>query len=151
MPHAPSAAAGAAVRIVLDTNVVLSALLWRGTPYRLFEAIRQREHVEIFTSVALLEELAEILIRPVPAKRLGMIGRTAHDLLADYVDVADLVTPLAVPPVITADPDDDHIVAAAVAARADLIVSGDRHLRDLGTHDRIRIVSPAEALALIAP
>jgi putative PIN family toxin of toxin-antitoxin system len=46
------------VRIVLDTNVVLSALLWSGTSYRLFEAARQREQIELFTSTALLEELA---------------------------------------------------------------------------------------------
>jgi putative PIN family toxin of toxin-antitoxin system len=150
MPCAPRGVSGAAVRIVLDTNVVLSALLWRGTPYRLFEAARQREEVELFTSTALLEELAEVLLRPAPAKRLGLIGRTARQVLADYVDVADLVTPLAVPSVIAADPDDDHVIAAAVAAAADLIVSGDRHLLTLGTHQGIRIVTPAEALITIS-
>jgi putative PIN family toxin of toxin-antitoxin system len=139
------------VRIVLDTKVVLSALLWRGTPYRLLEAARQREQVELFTSTALLEELAEVLIRPVPAKRLAVIGRTARQVLADYVDTADLVTPLAVPPVIAADPDDDHVIAAAVAAEADLIVSGDRHLLTLGTHRNIRIITPAEAVAIVVP
>jgi putative PIN family toxin of toxin-antitoxin system len=138
------------VRIVLDTNVVLSALLWRGTPYRLLEAARQREQVELFTSTALLEELAEVLLRPVPAKRLAIIGHTARQVLADYVDAADLVTPLAVPPVIAADPDDDHVIAAAVAAEADLIVSGDRHLLDLGAHRTIRIVTPADALTRIS-
>ena len=137
------------MRIVLDTNVVLSALLWRGTPYRLFEAARQREQVELFTSTALLEELAEVLLRPVPAKRLTIIGRTARQVLADYVDAAGLVTPLAVPPVIAADPDDDHVIAAAVAAEADLIVSGDRHLLALGIHQTIRIVTPAEALGIV--
>ncbi len=139
------------MRIVLDTNVVLSALLWRGTPYRLFEAARQREQVELVTSTALLEELAEVLIRPAPAKRLAVIGRTARQVLADYVDAADLVTPLAVPPVIAADPDDDHVIAAAVAAEADLIVSGDRHLLTLGTHRNIRIITPAEAVAIVVP
>ncbi len=151
MPCAPRGGPGAAVRIVLDTNVVLSALLWRGTPYRLFEAVRQREQVELFTSTALLEELAEVLLRPVPMKRLAVIGRTARELLADYVDAADLVTPLAVPPVIAADPDDDHVVAAAVAAEADFIVSGDHHLLTLGIHRGIRIITPAEALRIIAP
>ncbi len=52
------------MRIVLDTNVVLSALLWRGTPYLLLEAARQRRQIEFFTSNLLLEELAEVLRRP---------------------------------------------------------------------------------------
>lgn len=42
------------MRIVLDTNVALSALLWRGTPYRLLEAIRQRGDVQLISSAALL-------------------------------------------------------------------------------------------------
>ncbi|HEU0156789.1 MAG TPA: putative toxin-antitoxin system toxin component, PIN family [Stellaceae bacterium] len=129
---------------------MLSALLWRGTPHRVFEAARHREQVELFTSAALLEELAEVLIRPAPAKRLAAIGRTARQVLADYVDAVDLVTPLAVPSVITADPDDDHVIAAAVAAEADLVVSGDRHLLALGAHQTIHIVTPSEALARIS-
>jgi predicted nucleic acid-binding protein len=51
--------------------------------------------------------------------------------------------------VIAADPDDDHVIAAAMAAMADLIVSGDRHLLALGTHRSVRILTPAEALARI--
>lgn len=152
MPSAPNgASAGAALRIVLDTNAVLSALLWRGPPHLVFQAARQQEHLRLFTSTVLLEELAEVLIRPSPAKRLALIGRTAREVLADYVEAAELVTPVATPPVIAADADDDHVIAAAVAAEADLIVSGDHHLLDLGSHQGIRILTPAAALAIIAP
>ncbi len=138
------------MRVVLDTNVALSAFLWRGTPYRLLQAVRGTEQVELFASVVLLEELAEVLIRPWAAKRLAIIGRTARDVLADYVESVDLVTPFAPPPVIDADPDDDHVIAAAVAAAAQLLVSGDRHLLTIGNHQGIRIVTPAEALQAIA-
>jgi putative PIN family toxin of toxin-antitoxin system len=78
------------VRIVLDTNVVLSALLWRGTPYHLFQTIRRQEHAQLFTSAALLEELGEVLIRPVPQKRLALLGSAAHEVLADYIDAVEL-------------------------------------------------------------
>jgi len=139
------------VRIVLDTNVVLSALLWRGTPYRLFQTIRRQEHAQLFTSAALLTELGNVLIRPVPTKRLALLGRVAREVLADYIDAVELVTPLATPPVIAADPDDDQVIAAAVAAEADLLVSGDHHLLALGSHQNIRIVTPAEASKIIAP
>jgi len=135
------------VRIVLDTNVVLSALLWRGTPYNLFQSIRQQEQVRLFTSAVLLEELAEVLIRPSPTKRLTIIGRTARDVLEDYFNVAEVVTPLATPSVIAADADDDHVIAAATESKADLIVSGDRHLLALGVYQGIRTLTPTDALA----
>ena len=57
------------------------------------------------------------------------------------------MTPFAIPTAASADPDDDQVIAAAVAAHAELIVSGDRHLLDLGSHQDIRIVTPAEAPA----
>ena len=137
------------MRIVLDANVVLSALLWRGTPHRLREAIRAQPSAQLFTSAALLAELADVLSRPMAASRLALIGRSLQDVLADYTIAADVVTPLATQAVIAADPDDDQVIAAAVAANADLLVSGDRHLLTLGTHQGIRIVTPAEAVELI--
>lgn len=70
-------------------------------------------------------------------------------MLADYVEIIELVTPDLVPRVVMADADDDHVIAAAIAAQADIIVSGDRHLLTLGTHQDIRILTPAQALALI--
>ncbi len=52
------------MRLVLDTNVVLSALLWRGTPYRLLDALRQSAPtVQLYSSMPLLEELADVLGR----------------------------------------------------------------------------------------
>lgn len=133
------------MRIVLDTNVVVSALLWRGTPYRLLQAIRAQEHAQIFTTAALLAELGEFSTRPTLRQRLSLIGLAAHEALADYVDAVELVTPLVAAPVVAADRDDDQVIAAAVAADADLLVSGDHHLLALGTHKNIRVVTPAEA------
>ena len=56
---------------------------------------------------------------------------------------------MAAPRVVPGDPDDDQIVAAAVAAEADLLVSGGRHLLALGRYRDIRIVTPAEAVGLL--
>jgi putative PIN family toxin of toxin-antitoxin system len=135
------------VRIVLDTNVVMSALLWRGTPFRLLEAIQQRSDCQLFSSAALLEELADVLTRPSATKRLALIDKTAASVLADYVEVIELIAPTEVPRVVPGDIDDDQVIAAAVTAQADLIVSGDRkHLLPLGKHAGIAIVDAAEAL-----
>jgi len=139
------------VRIVLDTNVVLSALLWRGTPYRLLATIGQRSSIQLYSSTALLEELADVLTRPSATKRLALIGRSAREVLADVVEAIELVEPASVPRVVVGDVDDDQVIAAAIAARADLIVSGDRkHLLSLGSHQGIDIVDAAEAVRRIA-
>jgi putative PIN family toxin of toxin-antitoxin system len=138
------------VRIVLETNVALSALLWRGTPYRLLEAIRRRGDVQLFSSAALLAELADVLTRPAAAKRLALVGRTASQVLADYVDAIELVAPAEVPRVVPGDADDDQVVAAAVAAGAGIIVSGDADLLRIGSHGDIAIVAAAQALQRIA-
>ncbi|HEY2617854.1 MAG TPA: hypothetical protein VGI78_10985 [Acetobacteraceae bacterium] len=92
------------MRIVLDTNVALSALLWRGMPYQL-----------------LLMELGEVLARPVFSRRLALIDRAPHEVLADYIDAVELVTPLTVPRVVADDP---------------------------GSHKNFRIVAPIEAMRL---
>ena len=139
------------MRIVLDTNVVLSALLWRGTPHHLLAAIGQRSSIQLYSSSALLEELADVLARPSATKRLALIGKTVREVLADYVEAIELVEPTTVPRVVADDIDDDQVIAAAVAARADLIVSGDRkHLLPLGIHQGIVIIDAAEAIRRIA-
>ena len=137
------------MRVVLDTNVVLSALLWRGKPYLLLQATRQRNDVQLVSSAALLEELADVLTRPSATKRLALIGKTAHEVLADYVDAVELVEPGSVPRVVPNDADDDHVIAAAVAAGATLIVSGDTDLLSIGSHQGIEIVSAAMAVASV--
>ena len=135
------------MRIVLDTNVVLSALLWRGTPHHLLAAIGQRSSIQLYSSTALLEELAEVLTRPSATKRLALIGRSAREVLADYVEAIELVEPASVPREVVGDVDDDQVIAAAVAARADLIVSGDRkHLLPIGSHQGIAIVTAREVV-----
>ena len=135
------------MRLVLDTNVTISGLLWRGTPYRLLQAIRsQQPQQQIYTSRALLEELTEVITRPVFSTQLQRIGKTTAALLADYIQIVELAEPAEVPR-ITRDPDDDHVLACALVAKAELIVSGDkRHLLVLGEYQGIPIRTPAAAL-----
>ena len=137
------------MRIVLDTNVVLSALLWRGTPHQLLTAIGQQPGVQLNSSTALLDELADVLTRPPATKRLTVIGKTARAVLSDYIDAVELVEPTTVPRVVLADPDDDQVLAVALAARADLIVSGDSDLLNIASYEGIPIVTAAQAVQRI--
>lgn len=133
------------MRIILDTNVVMSALLWRGPPYQLLETIRQHTQLQLYSSPVLLEELADVLTRPAATKRLTAIGRAASAVLADYPEAIEVAEPVELPRVVR-DPDDDHVLACALAARADLIVTGDSDLLTLLNYRDIPIVTPADAL-----
>ena len=90
------------MRIILDTNVVLSALLWRGTPYQLLAAIYSRNDAQLYSSTALLEELTDVLTRRFAAQRPALIGRTAREVLADYVETVEVAEPASVPHVVRA-------------------------------------------------
>lgn len=102
------------------------------------------------SSTVLLAELLDVLTREKFAVRLAQAGLTPLSIVSELRRMARIVAPDKVPRVIENDPDDDHVIACAVAAQADLIVSGDKHLHSLGgQYKGIRIASPAEALELI--
>src|SRR6185437_1499974 len=86
----------AAMRIVADTNTVLSGLLWQGPPRRLLDLARERK-VSLYTSVTLLAELAEVIARDKFAERVRAAGLSATELVQDYERLAEVVTPEALP------------------------------------------------------
>lgn len=89
--------------------------------------------------------------RPSAAKRLALIGKPAREVLADYVKAIKLVEPASVSRVVAGDVDEDQVIAPAVAAHADFIVSGDRKdLLSLTSHWGINIVEAAETLRCIS-
>jgi len=135
------------VRLVIDTNVMISGLLWHGAPHRLIEQTHSGA-VSVVSSPALLEELAEVMAREKFAGILARSGYTAARLLEDLQRVVPLVTPPPLPVPVCRDPDDDAVLAVAVAAQADLIVSGDDDLLALRSFQGIPIVGSAEALRL---
>ena len=137
------------LRIVADTNTVVSALSWQGTPHHLFEAI-ETEEISYYASRALVDELADVLARRKLARAVKASGKSVSTLVAEYEGLVQLVEPRALRRPIGRDPDDEAILACALAASADLIVSGDKDLRVLKTFRRIRIVSATEALAIIS-
>jgi len=136
------------VRLVLDTNIALSGLLWGGAPQRLIEAAEQ-QRITLVSSTPLLAELQGVLARPKFAAQLAKRGLRSADLFEGYAALVGNVTPLSTPRVVPTDPDDDHVIACALAAHADAIVSGDRDLLDLPDFRDIPILTASQALALI--
>jgi uncharacterized protein len=134
------------MRVVADTNIVVSGLLWRGNPRRVLDVARDGI-IELFTSPPLLEELEDVLGRGRFATRLAAANVTVSELLLGYTALATLVEAETIEPVILADPDDDSVLACALAAQCDVITSGDNHLLALKEHQDIRILTAAELLA----
>jgi len=123
-------------------------LLWQGPPRRLIDLARERV-LMLCTSTALLAELAEVIGRAKFTARVHDAGVAAAELVEDYARLAEIVVPVSLPASVSRDPDDDLVLATALAAEASFIVTGDRDLLTLGTFRDIRILDAADALASI--
>lgn len=128
-------------RLVLDTNVLVSAVLASGPPRTLLRSCTRGPNT-LLVSAPTLEELADVLVRPVFRLTRAEVRLIVLTVLRT-AQVVDTSTRLRV---IAADPDDDRILELAVDGRADLLVSGDKHLLDLEEHAGVPIVPPATAV-----
>ncbi len=127
------------MRVLLDTNILLSALLVRGTPPdKLYEAWRDG-HFELVSCKRQLEEIGRVSRRPFFAARLkrSEVGRMVNAIRR----IALMYEPASAA-AISLDPDDDYLLAVANAADADFLVTGDKSgLLMLKRHGRTRIVT----------
>ena len=128
------------IRAVLDTNTIVSGVGWGGPPAAVLDAALVG-HFEIVTSPALLDELRRVLAYP---KLQAVIG-DADELIKLLALVAIVVTPTKTVELVR-DPDDDRLIEAALAAGADIIVTGDQDLLTLGDIGQISILTPREFL-----
>jgi putative PIN family toxin of toxin-antitoxin system len=136
-------------RLVLDTNVLISAFLWRGAPGKLIELLGEQE-ARAFTSHALLDELAATLLKKKLQKYVAATGASATDIVASYRRLATTVTARQLEARVSRDADDDVVLACGLAARADLIISGDDDLLVLESFSGIPIISVGAAIRLLA-
>ena len=134
------------IRCVLDTNVAVSALLWQGRPSELFN-LASAKAIILISSAPLLAELADVLSRAKFQHRIAASKLSVDDILYLYAEKVLSVRPSSVPR-IAPDPDDDAVIGTALAANADLIVTGDSGLLSVERYRNIRIVTVAEALQL---
>jgi hypothetical protein len=135
------------MRLVLDTNVVVSALLWHGRPGTLLNTLPAKD-ATFFTSSPLLEELADVLSRLKLQAQIAAAQLSVLELIGIYSASAIKVNPVSVPRT-APDPDDDVVIGTALAAQADFIVTGDRTLLAVARYESVRIIAVAEALQML--
>ena len=137
--------APALIRAVLDTNVVVSALLFRGAASRLVAAW-QGGRFRPLVSREIVLEYSRVLAYPKFHLEAKAIRALLQEEILPFVETVEVTTRKRV---VREDPSDDEFLACAVTARADFLVSGDAHLLALGPHERIPIGSPAAFLEFL--
>ncbi len=130
-------------KIVLDTNVLISGVIASGHSASILDAIR-REEFKLVTSAHMLEEFSDVISRRHIARKYPKAAEKAEDLL-DFLRAFAIIVPGNPDELqISADRDDDYVLACALEGEAEYIVSGDPHLLDLKSYKSVPIVTPHE-------
>ena len=128
--------------VVIDTNVVVSALLFGGVPGRLIE-LWKGELIEPKASREIIDEYIKVLAYP----KFSLSEEEIRFLLyCEILPFFEIVPAKRSPVIIPADPSDDKFLWCAKTARVATIISGDRHLLKLKKYGKSSILSPAEFL-----
>jgi len=133
------------MKVVVDTNVVISGVFFGGNPRRVLEAWRDGA-VDLVISAEVLDEYRRV------GERLEeqFPGVSLKPFLALVVANAMSVEPEPLPSPVSRDPSDDPFIACAVAGGCDAIVSGDRHLLEVSGHGGIDVLTPRQLLDRIS-
>lgn len=139
------------MRVVLDTNVLVSRFLSpSGPPAQVFD-LWEKQTFQLVVSDPILQEYRRVLLYKDIAERHGLSDEEVGELIEAMKYLALVVNPKITITAIARDPSDNKFLECALAGEAEFIVSGDPHLLDLGRYEGIEIVSPAAFLALYHP
>lgn len=131
-------------RVVFDTNIYISAILFGGNPRQCLELARDKI-IQLYSSRKILLELAEKL-----RDKFHWQEDDIREVVAGVLVFTELVKPTRTVSVIKGDPDDNMILECAEAANAEVIISGDRkHLLSLKNYRSISIISAKQFLDLL--
>jgi len=124
------------LRVVLDTNVLISAILFGGKPRQILEKAIRRE-IRLCISEPILDEFRGVLRR----SKFDYSPKMIQAILTELTGVADFVNPSRTIDAVPEDPADNRILECAVEAEANYIVTGDSHLLKLSRYRNIEIVN----------
>lgn len=127
-------------RVVIDTNVYISAIFWGGKPREVVD-LGRNARILIFTSLEIREEIERKL-----KTKFGIDEKEVAQILLDYSMFTLPIKPLHRAKVVDVDPDDNKFIECAVTSKAGYIVSGDKHLLNLKNYQGIQIIKAATFL-----
>jgi putative PIN family toxin of toxin-antitoxin system len=137
------------MKVVLDTNVFISAFLWQKLAKEIFNLVKE-EKAQVCVSKEILEELQRVLNYPKFSNRLRLIDKTSDEIISEFLEVVKLYPSKKFKTVIVEeDPSDDKFLSCALSCGASFIISGDKHLLALREFQGIPILSPKEFLKTI--
>ena len=129
------------LRVVLDTNVLISAILFGGKPRQILEKAIRGE-IRLCLSEPMLEELKAVLER----SKFDYSPEMIQIILTELMSIPDFVNPSETINVVAEDPEDNRILECAVAAKADYVITGDSHLLKLSKYLNVEILNAAAFL-----
>lgn len=124
------------MRIVADTNLLIASIFWNGAPYRIVQKTLSGS-IEIFTSPEILNEVRKVLV-----EEFSLSEQEVDDITSGILTFAKVIDPLIQLDVVKRDPNDNHIIAAAITAKAEYIVTRDNDLLELKKYKSIKITTP---------
>jgi uncharacterized protein len=129
--------------IVVDTNVIISAILFGGKPRKILDFIISGS-IDCSLSISILDELTHVLQRP----KFGFSPAACFEIVEQLSGLCNIVDPSIRVNAVKNDPSDNRILECALEAKAEFIVTGDPHLLTIETFEGIRILNPSEFLNL---
>ena len=132
------------IRLVIDTNVFVSALLsTRSIPTLLLDEAGKK--YSLYISKEILSEVEDFISR----KKFGFSTQKISSAMEAILSYSEIINPGIKLNVIVSDPDDNKILECAIACNAQYIVSGDSHLLDLREYGTLKIINPKTVLELL--
>lgn len=131
------------VGTVMDTNVLVSGVLWRGVPFELMRWA-EKDRLIIYTSLEILAEVYRVLYYPKFQRYIDNQQTSPGELFAKITSLCTIIQADQVVKGVCADVDDEKFVDCALAANARFLISGDKHLLDLKEYQSVRILTARE-------
>lgn len=145
------------MKVVLDTNVIISGIFWKGAPCEILKLVESKVDIEFVQSIETFDETERVAKRgkfaEISKRRDLNINIVLESLLTtcNFYHISQVTKDEAKKEVSIEDADDLKFLELAIEAEADYIVSGDPHLLSIKKHKNIRIINPAEFLKIISP